>query len=571
MTTDQELAAAQQEKAITALAPLYVQACPGAGKTHVIVSRHLAQPASLLRHGRALISFTRTARDQMAERCRAEGRADLAGFPHFIGTMDSFIWDFLVFPHLPTDRPWQLFDSWSAVRATVQLDRTVPLDAFTFTFDPCSGVESVPVEALDRSARQAFHGTRRPWRHWEEEAKRVRNQLMKQGYLTCHESRILAWQHLRQRPDEVLVPLRSRFSEIMIDEAQDCSTTEIAILDTFHAAGLKLTVVGDPDQMIYGWREADRKALTDFTAKLDSTVELTGNRRSTPTICALAATLRTGARSPDLSIAGHHDDPPVLILPTTFGRSAKAVHSSGIDTARVFCQHAERFSIPATSCLVTARRRATLPIPSSERGGNPITRLARAYQVIASGIADADKIEQACRVAASVLLGYWFPGSSGSPASICKAHDLQVGDLLRRGYAFLAELPQPHPAWSTDVNTTMKNVRSPSSAAPKGTAGHLRGRPVITAKDPAQMAGPRMDNVHQVKGDQADAVLVMLPETGTAAAWREEDPAENEELRIMYVAVTRARRLLGMAVRDEELGEITALLTQFSVDHQVIS
>ncbi|MGW2310781.1 UvrD-helicase domain-containing protein [Actinomadura luteofluorescens] len=570
MTTEGESAQAQQEKAITALAPLYVPACPGAGKTHVIVSRHLAQPAATLRQGRALISFTRTARDQMAERCRSEGRRDLAVFPHFIGTMDSFIWEFLVLPFLAANRPWQLYDSWSAVRATVKLDRKVQLDAFPFAYDPHTGVESVPVQALDRSAQQALHGTRRPWRHWEKAAKHVRDQLKEQGQLTCHESRMLAWRHLRERPDDVLVPLRSRFAEIMVDEAQDCSTTEIAILDAIHAAGLKLTVVGDPDQMIYEWRDADRQTLADFTEKLDSTVHLTGNRRSTPTICALAATLRAGGRPPDVSVAGHDDDPPVIVLPTTFGRSAKAIHCSGAPATTVFCEHAEGIGIPATSCLITARLRATLPISASERGGNPITRLARAHQVITSGTADADKLHQACHEGATALLAYWYPGSTGGIATTCKTRDLQVSELLRKGYAFLAGLPQPHSKWSTDVNTALRNFPRPSSAAPKGTNGYLRGQPAITSKDRRQGAGPRMDNVHQVKGDQAEAVLLMLPQEGTAAQWRDGDPAEDEELRILYVAVTRARRLLGLAVRDDEIDQITTLLTQFNVNHQVI-
>jgi hypothetical protein len=571
MTGEQQAAQVQQERAITALAPLYVPACPGAGKTHVIVSRHLALPSGTLRQGRALISFTRTARDQMAERCRAEGRPDLVGFPHFIGTMDAFIWDFLVCPYLPADRAWQLSDSWSAVRATVELDRKVPLDAFVFTFDPSTGVESVPEHVLDRSTQRILAGSKRPWRHWENEAKRVRNQLKTQGYLTCHESRVLAWQHLQERPDDVLVPLRSRFSEIVVDEAQDCSAAEIAILDVLHTAGLKLTVVGDPDQMIYGWRDADPQALADFTAKFDTTVQLTGNRRSTPTICALAATLRTGARPPDVSVAGHHDNLPVLVLPTAFSTSAKALHTSGVPTAMVFCEHANQIGIPATSCLITARRRSTLPIPPSERGGNPITRLARAHQVIAFGTADADKLDQACRVAASTLLAYWFPHSAGSVSTICKAHDLYVGTLLRKSYAFLAVLPQPHPKWSSDVNAAMKNLPRPPSAAPEGTRGYLRGAPSVPKRHHPQETGLRMDNVHQVKGDQADAVLLMLPEQGTATRWHRGDPAKDEELRIMYVAVTRAQRLLGLAIREDETDQITSLLTQFNISHNVIS
>ncbi|MGW4888118.1 UvrD-helicase domain-containing protein [Streptomyces murinus] len=81
----------QQQAAMAVAAPAYVAACPGAGKTHVITNRHLQSPRRRLRKGRALISFTRVARDQMARRCRSAGRADLVQAPHFIGTLDSFL------------------------------------------------------------------------------------------------------------------------------------------------------------------------------------------------------------------------------------------------------------------------------------------------------------------------------------------------------------------------------------------------------------------------------------------------------------------------------------------------
>jgi DNA helicase II / ATP-dependent DNA helicase PcrA len=571
VTTDLEAADAQQQAAVTALAPLYVPACPGAGKTHVIVSRHLSAPAGRLRQGRALISFTRTARDQMAERCRAEGRAEMAAFPNFIGTMDSFLWEFLVLPYLPGDRTWRLFDSWSALRADVQQpDRKIPLDAFTFTYDPQTGVESVPEDKLDESAARTRSGSKFPWWRWEREAKRVRDNLKAQGYLTCHETRVLALEHLRERADEVLAPLRSRFAEIMVDEAQDCSKTEIAILETFHAADLKLTVVGDPDQMIYGWREADRQSLAELTAKFDSRIELTGNRRSTSTICALAATLRTGIRPPDLSITAHQDDHAVLILPTNFKTGAKSIHLSGTDTVTVFTRHAQELGIPPESCLITARHRRTLPIPRAQRGGNQITRLARASEVVRSGSGDAAKVEQACRTAASVLLAYWYPDFSGSIEAICSAQQLLASELLRRGYAFLSALPQPHAGWSADVYSLMKSFPRPVSARPQGTRGRLAGNPDVAAKGRASTQQARMDNVHQVKGDQADAVLVMLPEEDTTERWRESDPADDEELRIFFVAVTRARRLLGLAARVDQADKIASLLNRAGVPHRVI-
>jgi hypothetical protein len=572
MSPEEEGAEAQQQAAMSALAPLYVPACPGSGKTHVIVARHLAQPACHFRQARALISFTRTARNQMAERCRAEGRAELAAFPHFIGTMDSFLWEFLVRPYLPADRPWQLVDTWTALGAEVKLDRTVALAEFPFVVAPDNGAEYIAQQSFSENHRGLISNSKYPWAAWVSAAWKERNRLVDQGYLSCHENRLYALRHLITRASEVLIPLRSRFSEVMVDEVQDCSAVEIAILGILHDAGVKLTVVGDPDQMIYEWRDADRQRLDEFTAKFDNKIELTGNRRSTPTICALAATLRSGNRPPDISVAGHDDDLPVLLIPTVFKKKGIAeCAGSGSDVLEIFCEQATtRAHIPPENCLITARNRDTLPIMPSQRGANRITRLARAWELVNSGRGAAAEVEQACRAAASTLLGYWYPDVSGSVEAIARKQHLQVRDLLRQGYAFLAALARPHPQWNNDVNALIKSWPRPATAMPRATKGLFRGGPTSVVSTAPVDPRPRIDIVHQIKGDAADAVLLLLPDPGVGARWRDGDPACDEELRILYVAVTRARRLAGLAMPEGELDVIRAILTAAHVPHHVI-
>ncbi|GGW72863.1 UvrD-helicase domain-containing protein [Streptomyces xantholiticus] len=141
-------AEAQQPAAITAPAPAFIPACPGAGKTHVITMRHLQSPARSLRKGRALISFTRVARDQMASRCRQAGRGDLVQAPHFIGTLDSFLWEFLVKPLRKAEPVCRLLESWASVKATVQLDRAIPLHQFPLTLDPDPSLPIKQMEAV---------------------------------------------------------------------------------------------------------------------------------------------------------------------------------------------------------------------------------------------------------------------------------------------------------------------------------------------------------------------------------------------------------------------------------------
>jgi DNA helicase-2/ATP-dependent DNA helicase PcrA len=74
----------------------------------------------------------------------------------------------------------------------------------------------------------------------------------------------------RSRP-EVGNDLRRRFAAVLVDEYQDTSSAQAALLRDLFGAGLNpagtgfpITAVGDPRQAIYGWRGASAANLADF-------------------------------------------------------------------------------------------------------------------------------------------------------------------------------------------------------------------------------------------------------------------------------------------------------------------
>jgi superfamily I DNA/RNA helicase len=199
MTLEVEQAVAAQERAITAAAPLFVRACPGAGKTHVIVARHLRGPSVQLRQGRALLSFTRAAAAQMRRRCQLEGRPEAAAFPHYIGTLDAFIWDVLVEPHRPAGSPLRLLDSWDRVQAEVTLDRTIPLSGFTFQRDLGASQDTIRQDLMSREHDRLISGSEYSWDIWAKAALDERKAQFNAGYITGYESRLFALQYLVSR------------------------------------------------------------------------------------------------------------------------------------------------------------------------------------------------------------------------------------------------------------------------------------------------------------------------------------------------------------------------------------
>ena len=84
--------------------------------------------------------------------------------------------------------------------------------------------------------------------------------------------------------------LRARFSHVFVDEYQDTDPSQVALLQAIAGDGRDLTVVGDPDQSIYGFRGADVRGILDFPA------EFPRSDGSPAPVIALGTTRRFGSR-----------------------------------------------------------------------------------------------------------------------------------------------------------------------------------------------------------------------------------------------------------------------------------
>lgn len=86
--------------------------------------------------------------------------------------------------------------------------------------------------------------------------------------------------------EEARLYWQDKLNYIMIDEAQDCNTDEWNIVETLAANYQNLFIVGDPDQCIYEWRGAAPDFFLEF--KADTQIILDENYRSTPNILNVA-------------------------------------------------------------------------------------------------------------------------------------------------------------------------------------------------------------------------------------------------------------------------------------------
>ncbi len=95
---------------------------------------------------------------------------------------------------------------------------------------------------------------------------------------------------LFRKDEEILEKERSTYSYILVDEYQDTSRAQYALVSALAAEHRNICAVGDEDQSIYGWRGADIRNILDFEKDYPEAkvFHLTYNYRSTRTIIEAA-------------------------------------------------------------------------------------------------------------------------------------------------------------------------------------------------------------------------------------------------------------------------------------------
>ncbi len=62
--------------------------------------------------------------------------------------------------------------------------------------------------------------------------------------------------------------IQQRFRHVLVDEFQDLNGAQLALVDVLSRPGRELFVVGDDDQLIYGWRHADPRGILEFHRRM---------------------------------------------------------------------------------------------------------------------------------------------------------------------------------------------------------------------------------------------------------------------------------------------------------------
>jgi DNA helicase-2/ATP-dependent DNA helicase PcrA len=146
-------------------------------------------------------------------------------------------------------------------------------------------------------------------------------ELYERYQLTCERGGLVDFGELLLRSLELLrdnpallAHYRERFAHVLVDEFQDTNTLQYAWLKLLTGEQAGITVVGDDDQSIYGWRGARVENIRRFEEEFKDTktVRLEQNYRSTSAILEAANALisqNTGRMGKELWTDGGRGEP----------------------------------------------------------------------------------------------------------------------------------------------------------------------------------------------------------------------------------------------------------------------
>ncbi|WP_076466495.1 ATP-dependent DNA helicase UvrD2 [Micromonospora avicenniae] len=349
---------------------------------------------------------------------------------------------------------------------------------------------------------------------------------------------------------DVAEQVRAQYRHFVVDEYQDVNPLQQRLLDAWLGGRDDLTVVGDASQTIYSFTGATSSYLVDFPRRHRNAVvvRLVRDYRSTPQVVGLANAVISQARGTEarlrLELRGQRPPgpEPELRIFTDEPAEANAVAAR----ARALIDA----GTPAREIAVLFRTNA-----QSEAYEKALTEAEVPYVVQgAERFFERAEVRQAMVALRAATRS--IPGETPLPAAVVEAlaavgwspDTPPAGGAARERWEALAALVQ-----------LAEEYAATPAVLPIGEAATVE-RPVTLAeftdelhRRASQQHAPTLDGVtlaslHSAKGLEWDAVfLVGLSEGTLPTTYAKTAEQVEEERRLLYVGVTRAREWLWLS------------------------
>ncbi len=327
--------------------------------------------------------------------------------------------------------------------------------------------------------------------------------------------------------ERVAAQVRAQYKWFVVDEFQDVSPIQSALLDLWLGGRDEICVVGDPAQTIYSFAGADASYLRDFPRKFAGTtsVELSRNYRSSPEVVDAANAVLAGSGSTSVRLRAQRPSGPKVRYTPAADEVAEA------DAVADAAGGLIRGGTPASKIAVLFRINA-----QSEAFEEALASRGLPYVVRgATRFFERPEVRQAV----TLLRGAVRSDDESAP----------LLDLLRATLAGMG--------WTTEAPTTRGQTRDrweslQALMTMAEEAGEMTATDFVAdldrraAEQHAPAAGGiTLATLHAAKGLEWDAVYLAGMHDGAMPLVHATTDAEiEEERRLLYVGMTRAREHL---------------------------
>ena len=504
--------------------------------------------------GIAVISFTNAAWQEIERQVTKHFKIEKPiPYPHFLGTIDSFVnrYIFLPFGHLVMgcrNRPVLVGEPHGVWSGKTYSDSFFP----NLTFDINGNLYPINRAIMPKGWQNNKYITS------------AKKRLLKTGYANQDDAIYFGMRILEDYPKVAKAIIR-RFPSFILDEAQDTSEIQMKIIDLLIENGLEnIMLVGDPDQAIFEWHNAKPQLLmAKYRDWKNNSIILNENRRSSQNICNCTYRLSTLENT---STATNEDVKGCSIIPviTTYDvnkidellagfRSLCLDFDIKITPDEVGVLYRSKNLFNAISGIAEISY-SNLPWTAD----NPYTEdFAKGKYLFSNG-----DIRKGISLIQNAII------KALSSSHYCSSIDLDraierngFAEIRKNVYSILKILPHTECSigeWVDRANAIFRKNKIDIELKVKNPQRGFSFDELFGACNKRiSETDYKIGTIHSIKGETFEAVLIILKQKGIGKYYKtllkEGVPiSENEELRIVYVGITRPRRLLVLAVPDEE-------------------
>jgi len=546
----------------------FLKACPGSGKTQCVgikLAYHVSQWNNR-NSGIAVLSFTRNAANEIKKRATLFLIRSDVSTPHFVGTIDSWIHSFIFHPFSHAVTGFRGIDGDYTHRLISEDSNAKFLERYSYKpndklFDMYINILHYSINYMSKPIWIGKGDISFP-----DTIHKIlftnKKKFATDGFTTYSDIEYWSFQILKNQR-ELRKLIAKRFPYILIDECQDLSGMQLAILHMLIRSGVKVHLIGDLDQSIYEFRnvypELVEKCIDYWRL---TSLELIDNFRSTQTICDFASKLK-GRKKMKARNKGSEND----CLLWEYGKNQLP------DLQSSFLKILKENFIKPDNAVIIARGHSTLNEIRGKNLGNPnniATKLATALFIWTLPNKTGSDIGSAFKLCSEAILDLAYDGKRNIYQTPDNYSSIEWRTLIVKmldEFKSIAHFQHKGRAatWSEWINIYLKpklqqfwsNFDSPAFSyeevrnrirASRKTA---RNKVEINPQETNKKLSISLETIHGVKGKTYDAVLLVSSPTarsdgGYFVHWLRDQ--NHEHNRFAYVACTRPRKLLIVAI-----------------------